>query len=327
LNLNDIVLATKALFPQLRVAPTRFRGYRLGCAGASFSYFDGRTFTLIEARVNDCNRASIAQELQICGKRHIGVLHITSWDRDHCNLSELREILDVWRPTRVEYPGYEPTTNCGVACRDLIREYARGGATRLSAIAYTPAYIKGLETGAGYGYKDLVYHPKTLYDKSNDNSTVKLYRTGCFNVLSLGDVESPAIAALIKSCRIARGEIDVLLMPHHGADNGFLTSDVLDEIRPRLAVCGVDHDNQYGHPAPTLRQLLGRKEIPFATTIRGDVLVYSENGTSHVRWLDTMGATTQVHKHGFFEPKKFDKLKHNADSIRARQIGAPYRRF
>jgi competence protein ComEC len=116
-------------------------------------------------------------------------------------------------------------------------------------------------------------------------------------------------------------------MPHHGADNGFLTSDLLDEIRPRLAVCGVDHDNQYGHPAPTLRQLLGRKEIPFATTIRGDVLVCSENGTSHVQWVDTMGATTQVHKHGFFEPKKFDRLKHNADSIRARQVGAPYRRF
>jgi competence protein ComEC len=327
MNLNDIVSATKALLPQLRVAPTRFRAYRLGSAGASFSYFDGETFTLIEARVNDTNRKSIRDELAICGKRNINVLHITSWDRDHCNLSELREILEVWRPTRVEYPGYEPITNCGIACRDLIREHVRRATIRIRAVAYTPSYIKTLESGVGYGYKDLVYHPKTLYDKSNDNSTVKLYRTGCFNVLSLGDVESPAIAALIKSCQIARGEIDVLIMPHHGADNGFLTSDLLDEIRPRLAVCGVDHSNQYGHPAPTLRQLLGRKEIPFATTIRGDVLVCSENGTSHVRWIDTMGATTEVHKHGVFEPKKFDRLKHNADSIRARRIGAPYRRF
>lgn len=143
-------------------------------------------------------------------------------------------------------------------------------------------------------------------------------------MLNLGDVESPAIAVLIKSCRTGRGEIDVLLMPLHGADNGLLTGNLLDEIRPRLAVCGVDHDNQYGHPAPTLRQLLSRKEIPFATIISGDVLVSSENGTTHVRWGDTMGATTQVHKHGHFEPKKFDKLKHNADSVRARQIGARY---
>jgi hypothetical protein len=144
-NLNDIVSATKALLPQLRVAPTRFRAYRLGCAGASFSYFDGSTFTLIEARVNDTNRASIANELKICGKRHINVLHITSWDRDHCNLSELREILDVWRPTRVEYPGYEPATNCGTACRDLIREYVRRATVRISAIAYTPSPARLLE--------------------------------------------------------------------------------------------------------------------------------------------------------------------------------------
>jgi hypothetical protein len=61
------------------------------------------------------------------------------------------------------------------------------------------------------------------------------------------------------------------------------------------------------------------RRLPFTIAIRGDVLVCLENGTSPVLWLDTMGGTTYVHEHGPFEPKKFDELKHNADSVFARQ--------
>lgn len=325
MDLSEILSATRSLLPSLRVVPSRFRGYQLGNAGASFSYFDGTYFTLIEARLTDVSRENVRQEMQICSKTRIDTLHITSWDRDHCALSELQEILTTWRPKKIEYPGYQPSTDCGEACLKEIERYSSAKHGDVTAVSITPAYITGLGSAEKYGYKNVLFHPKTLVDKSNDNSTVQLFRTGCFNVLSLGDVESPDIAALIKRSKIACGELDVLLLPHHGANNGFLTSDLLDELKPKLAICGANHGNQHGHPAPEVRALLARKGIEVATTVRGDVIVWSDNGTSSVRWVDTMANTTDVHKSEQFEPKKFAMLSQHPDAIRARIKGVPYR--
>jgi len=324
LTIGGITKSVKALLPGLQRIPTRFRAYQLGNAGASFSYFDGTTFTLLEARVTDVSRPNVQAELAKCNRRRVDVLHITSWDRDHCNRSELNFILDTWQPGRIEYPGYLPSTDTGRACRARIVEYCQAARER-KGIAVTPEYINSLDRASGYGYKDIVYHPKTIVDKPNDNSTVKLYRTGCFNVLSLGDVESTEIAARIKACGLACSEVDVLILPHHGADNGFMTSDFLDEISPKLAVCAANNSNQHGHPAPTIRSLLDRKSIDVATTVRGDVIVWSDNGTSHVTWIDTMTGTTAVHKAEAFIPKKYDKLSQHSDNIRAKRLGAPYR--
>ena len=68
---------------------TRFRAYQLGNKGSSYSYFDGRRFTLVEGRLTDLSRTRLAAELKVCGKTSIDTLHITSWDQDHCTPSEL----------------------------------------------------------------------------------------------------------------------------------------------------------------------------------------------------------------------------------------------
>lgn len=324
MKLSEIIKATKGMLPSLQALPTRFRAYQLKTAGASFSYFDSKQFILIEARVTDVSRPNLAGELDICNKMRIDKLHITSWDQDHCALEDLREILATWKPRTVQYPGYVSSTDNGKECLKEILDYVAKGKNATTGIAVTPEYVKSLGDAGAYGYRNVIYHPRTLVDKSNDNSTIKLFRTGCFNVLSLGDVESPDIAALIKASKIACGEIDVLIVPHHGANNGFITSDLLDELKPKLAVCGVNFDNQYRHVAEEIRTLLSRKGIDLATTARGDVIVSSAKGTSTVQWIDAMGDTTNVHKGGDFAPKKFRMLSH-PDAVRARLRGAPYR--
>ncbi|MRW92530.1 hypothetical protein GJ699_21250 [Duganella sp. FT80W] len=316
MNLNEIVAAGKSLLPELQVARTRFRAYQLGTPGSSFSYFNGATFTLIEARMNAVNTPNIKHELKQCGKSRVDVLHITSWDSDHCEAAELATILEILTPRKIEYPGYDPSTQNGKDCLAAILDYRKKDQARITTVAITPAYIKGLTSASSYGYRDVVFHPKTITDKSNDNSTVQMFRTGCFNVLSLGDVESKDIAALLKSSSLCK-EVDVLILPHHGADNGFLTSDLLDVLSPKLAVCSADHSNQYGHPARPVRDLLRQKEVEVATTIRGDVLVWSENGTSTVNWVDAMAGNNEIHKHDEFAPKKFKKLNKSSDNIRA----------
>src|SRR4051794_37573483 len=95
---------------------TRFRAYQLGNAGSSFSYFDGTTFTLIEARLTELNRSRIDKEMEFCQVSRVGCLHITSWDTDHCKERDLQEILDRYLPAKIEYPGYPPESDAAKAC-------------------------------------------------------------------------------------------------------------------------------------------------------------------------------------------------------------------
>lgn len=48
----------------IRPVITRFRGYQLGAAGSSFSYFANGIFTLIEARATDLFVQHIWPELR-----------------------------------------------------------------------------------------------------------------------------------------------------------------------------------------------------------------------------------------------------------------------
>ena len=102
---------------------TRFRAYQLKTVGSSMSISVNNHFTLIEARYNDDNKEHIKWELNNLGISHIDVLHITSWDKDHCNLSELQSILKELRPQEIEHPNYKPHTETGEKCYNLIRTY------------------------------------------------------------------------------------------------------------------------------------------------------------------------------------------------------------
>ena len=42
-----------------------------------------------------------------CGLDRIDVLHITSWDQDHCKAGELENILKDLKPRCIEYPCYK----------------------------------------------------------------------------------------------------------------------------------------------------------------------------------------------------------------------------
>lgn len=53
---------------------TRFRAYQLGVKGASFSLAVDDDFTLIEARLNDCNRANIFNEMRIAGAKSLSCI-------------------------------------------------------------------------------------------------------------------------------------------------------------------------------------------------------------------------------------------------------------
>ncbi len=258
---------------------TRFRAYQLGSKGSSFSYSVDNHFTLIEARYNEVNKPSIAFEMKECRVKHINTLHITSWDDDHCKYNELDAILSELVPTVIEYPGYTPHTVNGIKSLLLIKEFEKNNHFA-STINYTPNRIQSLSPGVQYEYNNIIYNPIEIVETGNDNSTVQLFRAGRFTVLSLGDCESKKIADRIVTCAIATSEVDVMIMAHHGADNGFTTPEFIKDINPRIAICSSNYNNQFDHPKVEIRNMLYEQKINLYTTKTGDVVVYCNNGNT-----------------------------------------------
>ena len=300
---------------------TRFRAYQLGNPGSSFSYFNGKHFNLIEARYNDGNKESLKSELKECGVSEVYELHITSWDQDHCVASQLEEILTTFNPNKIEYPGYTPHTDSGKDSLKIIQAYKNKNSTK-KIIQVTPEYISSLDTAENYGYNDILYHPKSIDEESpNNNSTVKQFRSGSFNVLSLGDIESTQISSGLKRQKTVNSEVDVMILAHHGADNGFTTSSFLRTVKPSIAIASADYANQFKHPKPEIRDLLNKYDIPIFTTKTGDVVIYSiGKHIGQYRLVNLKAGSTEISKQCDFQAKKLNRLNQNQDTIRARQM-------
>lgn len=298
---------------------TRFRAYQLGSAGSSFSYFDGESFILIEARYNDVNIENIKNEMEKCGVKEISTLHITSWDKDHCSLPDLNKIIEELNPKKIEFPGYQPHTESGVNCLKAIKRFRQE--RYKIAIKVDPEYIKSLPSKSKHGYSNIIYHPKTIKHQAefaNDNSTVKFFRTGSFNVLSLGDVEDFQIASYLRSYRAIKNEVDIMILAHHGADNGFTTSSFLKIVRPKVAIATSNYDNQYEHPKQKIRELLFHNDIDLFTTKTGDIII--ESIKSHIgeyKVTNLISNSEKISKQKNFKSKKMEIYNKNDDSIRS----------
>ncbi len=307
---------------------TRFRAYQLDKAGSSFSYFDGSEFTLIEARLTEVNEKAIADELSVCGKKRIDTLHITSWDQDHCSPTQLERILEDYSPSKVECPGYEPHTDAGKDSLKIIRQYHKKRTSSVPKIVrVTPEYICGLKNAEDFGYKNILYHPREIdLNNSNNNSTVKQFRSGCFNVLSLGDVECSNISSYLRRTRSINTEVDILILAHHGADNGFTTSPFIKAIEPPFAIATADYGNKFEHPKQEIRNLLHKHDVKLMTTKTGDVIVRSiKSHYGHYEVINLKAGSEEVSSRYEHVSKKHKKLSANADSIRNMYTKRSYR--
>jgi competence protein ComEC len=109
---------------------------------------------------------------------------------------------------------------------------------------------------------DVLWPPAGFTDPEiNDTSMVVRLKFGDVTVLLTGDIEAPALAALME---VANVRADVLKVPHHGSKTTGGT--FLAAAAPRVAVISVGAKNQFGHPAD---ETLG--ELSAATILRTDL--------------------------------------------------------
>lgn len=288
--------------------PTRFRAYQLDKPGSLYSYYDGERFTLIEAVLTDPSIKSLINELYVCGKTKIDTLHITSWDNDHCEPNALAKILTHFEPKIIEHPGYNPHTISGQECFNIIARYKRSSmikSVEIGVYAIGPQLIRGVQSASSFANSDVFCSPWDNYENLNDNSVVKLFRSGSFTVASLGDVESSEISEYLLNNQIFQNEVDVMILAHHGADNGFTTDRFIKAVKPRVAICGSNYGNQYEHPKQEIKNLLYQNGVLIFTTKTGDVIVSSnEDDSNRFKVINLISDSTQKSSEKIFYTKK-----------------------
>tara|TARA_R110002051_G_scaffold44154_1_gene89633 strand:- start:5865 stop:6749 length:885 start_codon:yes stop_codon:yes gene_type:complete len=285
---------------------TKFRAFQLDSAGSLFSYWKKNTYTLIEARLPKEGINILIDDLAYHDKDRIDVLHITSWDADHCQVHALTQILNHFRPDRIEIPSYEPDNDTARQCKGLIMKYDHIHQKYVHNVTrYDQATIGGLSNASSWGTNNVVYHSLYNVDNHNDMSQIRLFRSDGFSVLSLGDCESEEITEkLMRSGSILSNEVDVLILPHHGSENSMLNGAFLDFCKPGLAVCSSNFGNQFEHPRPAVKQLLTIRNIKTMTTKRGDVIVIQKDSSGSVDALNLATNNTIIEDQYKFWAKK-----------------------
>jgi competence protein ComEC len=254
---------------------TKFRAFQLSSPGSLFSYYKSNDYTLIEARLPKDGIEILRGDLNYHGKDRIDTLHITSWDDDHCDWDSLTQIMNQFRPNRIEIPGYEPKSDTGKACKKLIMQYDDIHQRYINNVTiYNKETINNLTKATAWGTATIVYSSLFDVENSNDMSQIRLFRSLGFNVLSLGDCESLEITKklMFNGC-LLENEVDIIILPHHGSENSMLTSEFLDFCKPILSVCSSNYDNEYSHPRQSVINLLTSKNVKSLTTKMGDIVV------------------------------------------------------
>lgn len=284
---------------------TKFRAFQLDTDGSLFSFYKPNHYYLIEARTPKGGLGVLQADLKLHNKERVDVLHITSWDNDHCNYEDLIQILNHLRPSVIEIPDYTPDSDNGKLCLktitgyDIIHDQYKPNVRIISR-----QVINNLGRAVLRETNNVVYNSKENADKKNDMSLIKLFRSFGFNVLSLGDCECNSIATGLSLCGCITTEVDVLILPHHGADNGFITSAFLDAVKPKVAICSSNYGNQYEHPKQAIRDLLFEKGIPLYTTKTGDVWIVHKSGEAQSSVYNMMTDNEQISSTKTFSPKR-----------------------
>jgi competence protein ComEC len=120
------------------------------------------------------------------------------------------------------------------------------------------------------------YEPtKSRWVSENDRSVAFRVDGLSQSILLTGDLEGYGEFRLSQSLL---GQIDILKLGHHGSRTS-TSSQLVDLIRPRLAIASCGINNRYGFPHQDILYELVRREIPVLTTAR-DGLIRVDMGSA-----------------------------------------------
>lgn len=194
----------------------------------------------------------------------IDLMIITHPDADH--ITGLIGLLKVNRVKQILMTGAVGTSNTFKSLSSLITE---------NHIPVIKA-VAGQELNFGEVRAKILWPPKNYQFSSKDlnqSSIVLEMSYGRQDFLFTGDAPEDVEATLIKTK--ALNKVEVLKISHHGSKSA-TSENFLKIIKPQYAILSVGLNNKYGHPTPSIINLLQNLGIQiYRTDYQGDILVES----------------------------------------------------
>jgi competence protein ComEC len=127
-----------------------------------------------------------------------------------------------------------------------------------------------------------VVSPDTLLPDANASSLVLELRFGAFAALLTGDAPREREEVLLS--RLLSPRIHVLKVGHHGSRTS-TSPELLERIRPEVAIVSAGRRNRFGHPHPVVLELLREGGVEILRTDReGLVRIRArKDGTYRIR--------------------------------------------
>ncbi len=219
--------------------------------GASTLFVSGGCAALVDCGGNGADLAgdTAADHLAAMGRHRLDLLVLTHLDDDHCNgVAQLFYRLDV---AQVAVPDVETHGEKLAWLAELAREEGA------ELILVTEQQTIPL------GEAQFTLYPPLGRGTSNEEGLFALCSAGDFDILMTGDADSFVERMLVKYYPLP--DIEVLMAGHHGA-KGSTCQELLDALRPELAVISAG-ENSYGHPP---KETLERLELAGAQIYRTD---------------------------------------------------------
>ena len=221
----------------------------------------GRFFTLV-----DCGGDSqddpgdvAADYVQALGRSSIDLLVVSHYHSDHANgIPQLLRRLNVGK----------------IALPD-VEEDAPLRAEILAAAAERGVEVLFVREDTRFDLSErnslAVFAPVLEAGSTNELGLTVLATAGSADVLITGDMEREGELRLVQKDGLP--DIEVLVAGHHGSDTS-TTQELLDRVKPELALISVGLNNKYGHPSwDTLERLDGVGAEIYRTDLYGTIEV------------------------------------------------------
>jgi competence protein ComEC len=211
--------------------------------------------------------------------------HMPFWDRTieiviltHPHADHLIGLISVVKKYKVLSFNTEKIENPSAAYKELLKQLTERGVGQRILVQGNQFVIKdGVILKTLWPTQEFIDQNPMKENNSDANgfSIIELLTYGEFKSLFTGDAQ----ASVLEKIDDIVGEIDVLKIPHHGSKTG-LNQEILNILKPKIAVISVGAKNRYGHPNPFTLDLLNQLGIKILRTDQvGDIEVVSDGTT------------------------------------------------